>query len=67
MQSEDDILRIFLTRMHQIHLNIESEAIKKIVFSLFSDNRERLPKNLEVGINGVLINAGYYSKHAGVQ
>lgn len=67
VQSEDDILRIFLTRMHQIHLNIESEAIKKIVISLFSDNRERLPKNLEVGINGVLIDAGYYSKHAGVQ
>lgn len=67
VQSEDDILRIFLTRMHQIHLNIESEAIKAVVFSLFPDNRRRLPKNLEVGIKGVLIDAGYYSEHAGVQ
>ncbi len=65
VQSEDDILRILLTHLHQIHLDIESEGIKGIVFSLFPDGRMNLPKNLETGIKGVLIDAGYYSKYEG--
>lgn len=65
VQSEDDILRILLTHMHQLHLDIESDGIREIVFSLFPDSRKRLPKNLNVTIKGILINAGYYSKHAG--
>lgn len=62
VQSEEEILRTFLTRMHLIYLDQQQEGVRAIIFCLYG-KKKKIPKEQESYMKTLLSDAGYYDKN----
>jgi len=56
--TEDEILRIFFTKMYTMYLNPQQEAIMQIVSCISPGDRKRMPKEQEAHIRKILTESG---------
>ncbi len=61
VQSEEEILRAFLTRMHLIYLDQQQDGVRAIISCLY-DKKKKMPKEQESYMKILLSEAGYYDK-----
>ncbi len=61
VQSEEEILRIFLTRMHLIYLDPQ-DGIRDIISCLYG-KKKKMPKEQDLHMKRLLSEAGYYDKN----